>query len=58
MGVKLFAWGFNLNSLAYGLSVDFSNGNEPIEELGDKPELIGTDLGFKTFDDGVELGEF
>ena len=38
--MKLFILGLNLKSLAWGFGVDFSEDNEPTDELGGKLEPI------------------
>ena len=38
--MKLFILGLNLKSSAWGFGVDFSEDNEPTDELGGKPEPI------------------
>lgn len=48
--MKLFALGFSLNSLAFGLSVDFSDDKEP-EELGDS-------IGRFDAEEAAEFSEF
>lgn len=54
--MKALAFGFNLNSLAFGFKVDLSELRDPIEELGDKPGALAAEFAATRSDvDDVEL---